>query len=969
MLLAGDIALNPGPQTNIKLAFTNIRSIKNKSTSVSHFLSGHNIDIFAITETWLRNDDTSSLLSEITPAGYQLYHRPREDRRGGGVGFLVNCNISCKELPPVKEFESFEFILLHVALPDRSIHIACIYRPPGTDQYFLQHFSDLLSYLNSLKQDFIIVGDINIDPNTHCLANRYNSILEEYELKQHVDFLTHLQGRTLDHLITPISSSLVKSVKISDCLSDHMVISAELNTIQTAPEKKTIWFRKFHKINRVQLCSDLKSSDLVKNPTSSSCAALYKKYHDTLSSLLDKHAPLRSKQEDRPPVKWLTGEILNAKRIKRHFERKWRRTGSTLDRSRYRQSINSYNRLLTRAKQTFYTKTIEENSHDSKQLWKSLNSILHRIPTKILPTHNSTLNLANSLSTYFVDKIKKIRAGFPVITTVDSNNNDQVKCSHTLDKFQPVSEKELRKIIMASPTKSCALDPWPTHLVKENIETLLIPIKNVVNLSLSEGIFPGNFKNAIVTPLIKKPTLDKDELKNYRPVSGLNFISKIIERVVATQIKNHLVINKLDNKYQSAYKSGHSTETTLLKIKNDIHLNLAENKPTGLVLLDLSAAFDTIDHFTLEARLASDFGLNGTVLAWFKSYLAERSQSVKVGDVLSDPVSLEFGVPQGSVLGPVLFTLYTTPLSQIINKYDNISHHLYADDTQIYIKITPDNATTAIPTLQSCLTDIQSWMAENKLKLNPDKTEFIIFGSQKLQDKLKDLFPVNILGNMLSPTKKVRNLGVIFDSEFNFSSHISAVCKSCYYHMRDLARIRRHLPKSAAITLANALVSSRIDYCNSLLNSVSAAELNRLQRVQNSLARIVFKKPRYCQTTPLRKQLHWLPVEYRIKFKQSLLVYKTISSGSPAYFNDWITPYTCLANTRRSNPSNMLLHTSAFNRRKHRSTKHFDDAFSVCGPKLWNSLPLKVRLSKSVSSFRKELKSHFFDLAYPQYPT
>ena len=136
LLLAGDIALNPGPPQCTKLAFTNVRSIKNKSTSVDRFITGHNIDIFAITETWLRKDETSSLLSEITPAGYKLYHRPREDRRGGGVGFLVNCNISCKELPPVKEFKSFEFSLLHVALPDRSIHIACIYRPQGQIHLF-----------------------------------------------------------------------------------------------------------------------------------------------------------------------------------------------------------------------------------------------------------------------------------------------------------------------------------------------------------------------------------------------------------------------------------------------------------------------------------------------------------------------------------------------------------------------------------------------------------------------------------------------------------------------------------------------------------------------------------------------------------------------------------------------------------------------------------------------------------------
>ncbi len=209
-------------------------------------------------------------------------------------------------------------------------------------------------------------------------------------------------------------------------------------------------------------------------------------------------------------------------------------------------------------------------------------------------------------------------------------------------------------------------------------------------MSLVEGVFPSNFKNAIVTPLLKKPDLDKNVLNNYRPVSGLNFVSKVTERVVSKQIKSHIYTNNLDNIHQSAYKAGHSTETILLKIKNDIHLNLAQNRPTALILLDLSAAFDTIDHSLLISRLKSVFGFHGTVLKWFVSYLSGRSQIIKAGDAVSSPTALEFGVPQGSVLGPLLFTLYTSPLSAIISKFKDISHQLYADDTQIYLSITPE---------------------------------------------------------------------------------------------------------------------------------------------------------------------------------------------------------------------------------------------------------------------------------------
>ena len=200
---------------------------------------------------------------------------------------------------------------------------------------------------------------------------------------------------------------------------------------------------------------------------------------------------------------------------------------------------------------------------------------------------------------------------------------------------------------------------------------------------MAEGFVPSTWKQAVVTPLIKKTSLPKEELKNYRPLSGLCFISKLVERVVASQIKQHLDDNNLGNHYQSAYKTGHSTETALLCIKNDVHTSLSKGMPTALVLLDLSAAFDTIDHGVLLNCLTSWFGLGGVVLDWFSSYLAGRVQSVKVGDILSNPAELVSGVPQGSVLGPILFSLYTTPLSKVISAYEKISYHFYADDTQL----------------------------------------------------------------------------------------------------------------------------------------------------------------------------------------------------------------------------------------------------------------------------------------------
>ena len=273
----------------------------------------------------------------------------------------------------------------------------------------------------------------------------------------------------------------------------------------------------------------------------------------------------------------------------------------------------------------------------------------------------------------------------------------------------------------------------------------------------------------------------------------------------------------------------------------------------ALTLLDLSAAFDTIDHSLLYDCLHDWFGLDGTVLLWIKSYLSNRKQKIKIGDSFSEAVILPFGVPQGSVLGPLLFTLYTSPLSQVISKF-NVTHHLYADDTQIYLAVDSRNFDSSIEELTECLKSVQAWMVGVKLKLNPEKTEFIIIGQKAIRESLAPNFPVPLLQNNISPSVEVKNLGVIFDSDNSFDNHVAKICRACYYHLRDLRRIRKLLSDKTAILLASAMVSSRLDFSNSLLYGVSKSNIAKLQRVQNALCRIIFRLDKMSHVTPFLKK-------------------------------------------------------------------------------------------------------------------
>ena len=300
--------------------------------------------------------------------------------------------------------------------------------------------------------------------------------------------------------------------------------------------------------------------------------------------------------------------------------------------------------------------------------------------------------------------------------------------------------------------------------------------------------------------------------------------------------------------------------------------------------------------------------------------------------------------------------MYTTPLSSVINR-QSIRHHLYADDSQLYISFSSSDSAESLMNLQTCLASVQKWMLSNKLKLNPDKTEFLLIGHERQRQKYLCQFPLPLLDVQTNPSKSARNLGVIFDQDFKFRSHISQVCRSCFYHIRDIRRIRRYLSLDNAKTLAHAMVTSRLDYCNSLLFALPAKDINRLQRVQNSLARVVTKSPLRAHSGPLLYSLHWLPVNFRIQFKINLLTYKTLSTEQPSYLHD-LLKVSVPNRSLRSNNKKLLTVPRV---KSHTGTR----AFSSCAPALWNSLPLSLRSIDSKPSFRKHLKTHLFGLAYP----
>ena len=256
-------------------------------------------------------------------------------------------------------------------------------------------------------------------------------------------------------------------------------------------------------------------------------------------------------------------------------------------------------------------------------------------------------------------------------------------------------------------------------------------------------------------------------------------------------------------------------------------------------------------------------------------------------------------------------------------------------------------------------------MCENKLKLNRDKTDIIVFGAKDRHKWLSDSFPVNILSNCLSPTYVVRNLGVLFDAKFCFTNHVNSVIKSCFISLRDLHRIRRFLSVDTSVVIANALVSSRLDYCYSLFRSLSSRNATRLQYVQNALARFVTGASKYTHVASSLRTLHWLPIRQRIIFKTLVLVYKYLTTGQPKYFAPYFSLYKSAMNIRRFNPKNLFLQIPHYCASIHKSKVHFNNSFSYDAPKLWNDLPHDIRSAPNILCFKSRLKTYLFQKSFP----
>lgn len=950
---------SPTPTKSVTFASVNLRSLTHKKChQVYDLIETENIDILFMNETWLNNNETENVhkFNKALPAGYTVIgNKPRQSvHRGGGVAFAVKQSSVISTTVKNDVYSSMECVQMSASfINGKSVQIVGIYRPPDLPlpQFFIDFesiFSDFI--VTDHDQELLIFGDLNIrvDEKSYTTA-KFLALLADLGLYQWVEGSTHRNGHTLDLIITTMHSDIIESISRSSIVqSDHLAVVAKSKLYQnenvSCPEK--LKSRNWSKVNVIELAKKLNEVLLDWNYKNIySVDDLAETLCCIFTDIADEFAPLCDRNFRNNPRPWYSKALQQLKKQRRKLERQWRSNGLASTYEEYTTKAKEVAEEEISAKKDYFLSKM--NTTNPKILFENCKKLLCGPKKEIIYPKNFNNNiLANKFNYFFIEKVENVRSSLQIIST---NFCCTVSDCVTFERFKTITIDEVIAIIKQCNNKTCELDILPTCILSnDDVLSVIAPVLNqIVNASLITSVIPECFKYALVTPILKKPTFDTNDMSSFRPISNLCFISKVLERVISNQLVDHLESNLLLSKFQSGFRKAHGVETALLRVFNDIYIARDSGLTVGLALLDISAAFDTLDHSLLFEIMELELKVTGIALEWFKNYLKCRYQTVKIKDSKSCPLELQYGVPQGSILGPILFSIYLIPLYIELEKLD-INYHGYADDNQLYIIDKSNDA--CIDKLSSVVKLVTEWCTCYKLKINPNKTNVMIIPNKN------HIETVNFDLNFVTVSTQVRNLGFVLDENLKLDKQISLVCRNSFYFLKNISQNKQCFDNP---TLEKAILSygfSHINFCAILYYDLPEKLTQKLQSIQNYAVRIIMCLDRKAHITPALKTLKWLNVKNFILYRYATIVYKCLTCVMPKYLTDLLLLYVPNRPLRSQQELKLVVPFC--------KKKLGDRAFCIAGPKIWNNLPENVRLSPTINIFKSKLKNYLLEYQF-----
>lgn len=946
LLVFMDIESNPGPNSGeLSVFHLNVRSIRNKLDYIEDIAGEY--DVLCLSESHLDDQvHTDDLL-------LQGFHSPfRLDRNfaGGGVIIYVNNLLKVDRLPNL-EHPGDEAIWLKVTLHNIDFIICTIYRPENSILPFWENLRSSIYTAFDISPNVIITGDFNVDLLTVQPNHVFLEIISSFSLSNVILEPTRIcqtRSSLLDPILLSDSLSCIDSsvINIDRTVSDHegCIVCVKLPCSFKSAYNRKVWLYKradFERFNDLISQYDWEGTFLNCESVDSAC--------ETFSNVFIEFAEIcipsklvTVRPNDKP---WMTSELRTNIRKRDRLHKIARNSKSIKDIKKFKSQRNKVNNMKKYSRSNFY-----ENVHgmidnyfstDPKAYWRLIKRLLKSSGTSpIIPTLVDPVS--DNIITCDVDKADLLNDYFCSITRIDDSNvqipSIPLKTNKRLNTVR-VTHSEIRDVLQILKLgKASGQDEISHHMLKNVCNTICKPLELLFNMSLSAAVYPKLWKLAKVMPLFKKG--DRHSPSNYRPISLLSTVGKVFERVIFKHMYNYFIENALFYKYQSGFLSGHSTVYQLIEIYHNICLSLEEKKHTCIVFCDISKAFDRVWHTGLYIKLKS-YGIDGELLAWLNDYLHGRHQNVCVNGSFSKLGSIDAGVPQGSILGPLLFLIYINDIADIFNS----ACRLFADDTSL--QCSSSSCLEIQTNLNKDLESLSKWAETWLVSFNPNKTDVLFISNCSDLDELLEL---EFDGNVLDFTDNHRHLGVTFNSSAKWEDHIEAMYSSVMKKINVLRKLKFILKRDALLRIYRTFILPILEYACELWDGCSKIESEKLEKAQREAARIITGLPSYASNFSLYYETGLETLAARRKIRKLQLLYKMHTNQTPDYLSSLLT------STVQEQVPYLLRNINDYRIPFFRLSTT-NSSFLPSTLRSWNTLDNSVRSSASLNIFKKSLKT------------
>ena len=823
-----------------------------------------------------------------------------------------------------------------------------LYRHPKALSNSFEYITSILKEICIKNKPLFIFGDINDD--LFLQEAKLLKIIKSMKLCQIIEKptrITDVSKTLIDVLITNRKDMIVQNDVVPCPIADHELISACINIKKPKRKPETKTYRCLENYTPNTLCS------LILEHTSSLNEILNTDNIDiqvpiitkVMNDCIEKCAPVVTKQINRPPAPWIDQNIKDAMKERDYIKKRLKsdRYNVTLQ-TEHKERKNAIKSSLHRAKSKYFQDEFVKCGRNSTKKWK--------VAKKLIPENsknsnkqvlNDVQNKAEQFNKFFSNVGKEtFRRTQESLNNTTNNRRARVEPNLALPLFRPtpvsvdiviLTFKRLKE------TNAIGSDDLAYHFIRDSLPVTAFYITVIVNTSIVTGLYATLWKHAIVVPVFKSG--DFDEPSNFRPISILPILSKILERIVADQLMEHLETNQLISNTQHGFRSKLSTETALLAITEKIYENIDKNKISLLSLLDLSKAFDSVNHELLLEKMQTI----AIDRFWFDDYLSDRTQSVKIDNHVSSKESIEFGVPQGSILGPVLFLVFVNDVNQFAM---DCQIEQFADDTQLLHTGTANEINQLIQVAENTLTQVKNYFNRNGLLVNSNKTQCIFIGSRQNIARIPGDVFIRFGESEIKPSMNVKNLGVYLDQYMTFERHIDEIHRKTMGSLIFLNRIKNQVTSDIRVTLVQALALGYLNYCPNIWGTAGKTQLHRVQKLQNFAAKVAIGYgKKHDRATPFINKLNWMKIDQKCLFDTYILTYKVLNNILP----EWLMTFTLV---RDINP---VPTRQSDNLAVPRTQTHTGErGVKVRAPKLWNALPADVRNSSTLNIFKKKIK-------------